>query len=133
MALNIQLAQKVLDQIETHPETFEMDSWSTFSYAGREIYNPATGAYETTDYCGTARCIAGWAIHFAAEERGINTNRSLAYVARDLAVAMGLTPVDADYADLGQRLLGLEDTRLFYADDETGYERLKGLIEGAGE
>ena len=43
------LRKRVLHQIETEPETFDMSSWE--------------GEYA----CGTTRCLAGWAVFFGGE------------------------------------------------------------------
>lgn len=136
MALNKQLAQKVLDQIETDPESFDMDTWETVGVEGiprsNPYFDPATGRHRSTEYCGTTRCIAGWAIYFAAQERGIDTNRPLWNVHADLAVEVGLEPRISDYANFGALLLGLGGTELFFDSDRDGYKRLKRLIKEVG-
>jgi hypothetical protein len=48
--------KQILTQITSQPETFNMDVWDTFAFP-----------YELPqdNYCGTTRCVAGWALFFA--------------------------------------------------------------------
>lgn len=55
--LNSSMAERVLTQITEHPETH---SQTTFEGVGYD-----------DDVCGTTRCIAGWAVYFWAQDRGI--------------------------------------------------------------
>lgn len=48
---NQELFQKIHDQITQHPGTHDQDSWES--------------------YCGTTRCVAGWAVHFSNGERDL--------------------------------------------------------------
>jgi hypothetical protein len=94
----LDLRQKVLDQIVAHPETHDQADWETSSPS-----------------CGTRRCVAGWAIHFAAP-RLPSADVARAVIARDLGV-------DPRYFIVGKELLGLTDAEayeLFYGttDDE---------------
>jgi hypothetical protein len=52
MAFNRELADRIIEQIETHPEQWDQGNWSTFS-----------------SECGTVCCVAGW----ACELSGIQT------------------------------------------------------------
>lgn len=45
---NRELFQKIHDQITQNPETHDQNSWESF--------------------CGTTRCVAGWAVHFSNGE-----------------------------------------------------------------
>lgn len=57
-AQSIALLERVVRQIEEHPETWEQDKWS--SLGGNDLklepFDPP---------CGTSFCVAGWAVTFA--------------------------------------------------------------------
>lgn len=46
MTFNKELANRVLEQIEAHPETWDQSEWACFS----------------DNECGTSHCFAGWAV-----------------------------------------------------------------------
>lgn len=56
------IAEKVLAQAERQPESLAMSSW--FDPINYARLNWKTG--EEVEGCGTTRCIAGWAVHFAS-------------------------------------------------------------------
>lgn len=53
MTINTDMFQKIYDQISQHPETHDQMS------------------FEKSSYCGTTRCVAGWAIYFAYNNASI--------------------------------------------------------------
>lgn len=60
---NAELAYKVLDHIDAHPESWVQDSW----------------------WCGTGGCFAGWAVKLSGEDPG------WVYVAERAAELLGFT------------------------------------------
>lgn len=53
--MNIELAQKVLNHIKTHPESFDLHEGMTI--------DPTIGTkYRPNFPCGTVACIAGWTV-----------------------------------------------------------------------
>lgn len=99
----LELRRLVLKQVDTHPDTFDMDNWEEEEYVG-----------ETA--CKTTRCIAGWAQYFA---RG-----AVIYACDDRDVEvdgiklLGLTR--DEYAVWGSK-------GLFYASNAAALERLRTL------
>lgn len=129
MKFDHELGRKVLDQINNQPKTFRMADWEYEPPEGEyhSYYNPAIDDYEEAIDCGTTRCIAGWAIYFAAEERGLPVNRPLRDVRDELAD--NLQVCDNAYELLGMAVLGLRSSALFYQDDESAYRELVRLVE----
>lgn len=59
--MNIDLLNRVADQIEAHPENLAMDAWAVADVEvdGMEDYGPAL---DLIPECGTAACVAGWTL-----------------------------------------------------------------------
>lgn len=119
------LAQKILNQVENYPESLHMDSWEASCLPDR--YNWKTG--EAVEGCGTTRCIAGWAVHFASKpgEESYQTRRRI-------RLANGLA--GPTYMYVGAHLLGLDSEqaeKLFLDLDESGaVEYLRRLVDEEG-
>lgn len=94
------LAKKILAQVEHEPESLYMGSWEVFDNNFRVDWKSNTD--EILPGCGTTRCIAGWAVHFASQE-GEDT-----YDAR-VRIADELDLVGHSWMRVGGRLLGLSD------------------------
>jgi len=60
------LAKKILAQVEDQPESLYMGTWEAFHNHYREDWKNNPG--EIVPGCGTTRCIAGWAVHFASQK-----------------------------------------------------------------
>jgi hypothetical protein len=69
--------------------------------------------HDETEGCGTAHCIAGWAVHLAGQ----------AGYALELAVQQPAA---------GNILLGIEASKLFYLDDESAKAALHKALDDAG-
>jgi hypothetical protein len=109
----LEMRKLVLKQALSSPETFWMGTWEATSMSGR--FRPEDG------YCGTTRCVAGWAQFFA---------RGAVYKDGDAGLGIHRTGVDA------VRLLGLterefypnpDDAGLFYICEEEAVRRLREL------
>jgi len=50
--MNVKLLKRVRDRIKLRPQQFDMTDW----------FSPSTNADQTPSHCGTAACIAGWAM-----------------------------------------------------------------------
>lgn len=92
--------QQVLNQITAHPELHYQGSW------------------ESRKECGTTRCVAGWAVHFAAPEAS-----DLGEAKRQAVADLGIEHEVHSFSGVAARLLGLngyEAGELFLdaADDE---------------
>lgn len=91
--MNVELLNKIKERITEEPRQFDMGTW--FSPYSPEIPN-----------CGTAACIAGWALAISYNENPQRANL--------LALKEG-----TGYALPASRFLGLsylESTRLFYTN-----------------
>lgn len=131
MAVNRELAQKVLDQINRDPQSLDMNSWEDWAYVGDEYYDPEAGEYALRTECGTTRCGAGWAIHIWASENEINTNRNLMRVMSDVARRRDIR-IPA-YDTVGRVLLGLKSSEVFYFQAESFIDVLESLIRDGDE
>lgn len=101
--MNVQLFKKIHDQITLQPETHDQWSWEAFDY----------------DSCETTRCVAGWAVHFAALDEGVSVADGTWNFRHQYAQRHGLHSPHTP--DVARHLLGLSvdgAERLFYADDE---------------
>lgn len=116
MALNVELAKRVLEQVEEHPETHSQ-------------------AFFQSPLCGTQHCIAGWAIALGEPDYDWNTNYLQAEGEFEdnpnnpEAVALSLLvtgPKSVRNARLEHRL-----RRLFYhiSSNAEAVHELKNLIE----
>jgi uncharacterized low-complexity protein len=118
------LAEKILAQVEIEPESLYMGAWVTEGNEDR--YNWKTD--EAVGGCGTTRCIAGWAIHFAAKP---GEGRSDRMTRRRIAQEAGLE--DWSYTHVGAHLLGLSKERaewLFIgASENEAVDALRSMID----
>lgn len=138
---NTELFKKIRDQIKRDPKAFAMADWED-DLAG---YADARGDFDVAYYdanerewkdataseCGTTRCVAGWAIHFEAERRGMDVSRPLDALRIDLGYEYGFTYIPT-YGELGARVLGIseEESSLFFIDEESAYEIVNEFAEG---
>jgi hypothetical protein len=106
------LAKKILAQVEDQPESLYMASWEVFNNRYRVDWKNNTD--EIVPGCGTTRCIAGWAVHFASQ-KGED-----AYDAR-VRIAGELDLGGYSWMRVAGRLLGLSESDaevLFLEHDE---------------
>lgn len=61
MKPNAELAYRVLDHIDAHPEQWDQSHW----WSDRAEIWPGGAAVPT---CGTSGCFAGWAVHLSGEQ-----------------------------------------------------------------
>lgn len=115
------LAQKILDQVDRQPETLYMGTWETVDL--EHLYNWKTG--ERVEECGTTRCIAGWAVHFASCPQE-DVFHAMSRVAQELGL-------ERTFEAVAGRLLGLDQfdaSRLFFeADEEEAVHFLRARIQ----
>ncbi|KPI09892.1 hypothetical protein OV450_3383 [Actinobacteria bacterium OV450] len=83
--LNQEMFQRIRDQITMYPETHAQWSWE-----------------DTASWCGTTRCVAGWALHFTNPNQNVfKTAAQMCpddsddYVGEAAAKILGLTPLEA--------------------------------------
>jgi len=134
---NTELFKKIRDQIKRDPKTFDMEAWATdLSLEVDEMgeylhtyYDPNTGREEeiNASECGTIRCVAGWAIHFEAERLGMDVNRHLRDVMKDLAKALD---IDWGYEAVAEHILGIDGYGLFYKESDEAYRIVDDYAEG---
>lgn len=127
--MNTELFKKIHDVIRADPAGFDMGTWEGLKDYG----HPA---------CGTTRCVAGWAVHFASGEGGLfaiidgraEYSPGVLALAGRLDVALSFDR-DHPVADLGAKVLGLErgDRELFYADEKTAAEFVRLAAQGDDE
>lgn len=60
------LLDKIIELIEEHPEFWDQRHWATI---GVGEYNAVENTYVPAT-CGTAYCVAGWAVHMAGYQLG---------------------------------------------------------------
>lgn len=144
MAKNIEMLKRIKAQWDAVPHSVYMDSWGLEGNAMRreydvaqnegktlKYYNPSAGWYEeySPEICGTTRCLAGWAIHFDAEDKGIQVEgRTLGAVA--LEAGHGTEHGYVDWDGAGQKILGLTDSEVgvFWCVEEYVYEKIEDWI-----
>lgn len=103
VAVNEELFRKIRDQITLQPETHDQSRWEGYDH----------------DPCGTAICVAGWAIHFTALAEGVSVADGTWNFRHQYAQRHGLR--STSYSNVARHLLGLTvdgAEKLFYADDE---------------
>lgn len=113
------LAQKILDNIAKHPDSFDMDNWFK-----RDDEREVLRATEEIT-CGTTLCVAGWAGHLSGytlshhlDDTG-DVPRMLALASKD-GVGRPLTAV-------AMKLLGLSNDSLFHTDEDGAREWLGNI------
>lgn len=118
-----ELAQKILDQVGREPHTLYMGAWE--DRVDDEAYDWKTDEY--VEFCGTTRCVAGWAVHFSAKP-GESVRAAVNRIARTELIRW-------DYEEVGAHLLGLDQAtakRLFFElDEQDAVEFLENLVSGA--
>ena len=92
MALNVTLLREIQKQILTQPKTFFMADWIRRKEHRANTYfiNPDTQQAVQFEPCGTAGCVAGWAV-LLTEKKGeeqLNEGGPIQWKAKDL---LGLT------------------------------------------
>lgn len=96
-----ELAQKVLDHVEAHPEQHDNSIW----------VNTGQTTVEQGSLCGTTACLAGWAV-LLNRKKNEAPHRTLQRLARELGVP-------ADWQTVAAKLLlGDEYADSFYQDNE---------------
>lgn len=119
MSYNISLLTKIVEQITRQPGSLDMDSWE--------------GRRRGTDFCGTTRCIAGWAFVLGTgeqiyEESGVYSRAFFA-----VADEYGVEP---SMQEVGAALLGLSEEEaevLFYEEGDKATEIVTALAAGLTE
>ena len=124
--VNVEAVQQVLAQIEEHPDlhdqgTFEMD-WVKMTREDHpydEDYAEDLAEYRRENgldenWCGTTRCIAGWALYFKYGE-GWHKEVEPPFIVSSAAQALGITVSQAH-------------SIFFEYDDTRAIERLRGLL-----
>jgi len=99
--INTAMFQKIVDQIEAHPELHNQED------------------YTNETQCGTAHCVAGWAVFLWGEENGIEPSPYNQLALDALAKKYGSTTW-GDSFEGGRRVLGLtgvQASALFYNMD----------------
>jgi hypothetical protein len=110
--MNIELAQRVVDYIEAHPEEHRQSD-----FIGRNWDNA----------CGTTACICGHAMLLSGEYKIVFDDSRQAAIA-DLTGAHA-----GEYSAVGKRLLGISQEDMDYLffvlqDDQEAVDYLKSLI-----
>lgn len=103
-----ELAQKVLTQITEHPELHNQRYW-----ARRGVIRSVTGSF-----CGTAMCVAGWAVHLgdpAAVPLFAESSWGTRY-AMEVMLGDGET---AFYSAAGRSMLEISEEEAGYLFDES--------------
>ncbi len=122
--LNTELFKKIHKQITEHPEAHDQGSW--------EGKRPA---------CGTTRCVAGWALHFATDGAEVFHRNEYSVVdafspeVEALAERLGVRMGSLHPGQIARPLLGLtgqEAAGLFYADDEQALTLVTLAATGRG-
>lgn len=123
MKRNTELFDKIADQIEREPQSYDQETW------GREAKTP----------CGTAHCVAGWAAALEGYLPMMGTDWNFVMAPNDTGLTEG-TRIEAalDVEGVGAELLGLtedEADALFHSDwepgpNETVPEALRAIGDG---
>lgn len=110
---NIEALRQVQKQINIRPELHNQGSWGLISCEEAQKLNPTTVGltFGLATHCGTAACVAGWAVELAGYDMVIEPRElESALVCDTDAVAVG-TCTDGEYIylirDKAQELLGL--------------------------
>lgn len=134
--VNVEMFRRIREQIEREPQNFGMSYWiAEFAQQEREFYNVLTDSWEDGS-CGTTRCVAGWAVHFEALDKGLygadeGEHDALFEAARSL---VGAKPYRGDTIEkAGAKVLGIDLSLahvLFHTDDVTAYRAVELFSEG---
>lgn len=123
--MNTELFAKIRDMIREHPERHDQSTWESQSVTGE---------------CGTARCVAGWAVTLTTGKpvyswrpgEEIRLSDATIDLAHDKGVYMEDPHDSAAVPDLAVKLLGLRNAThahlLFYIADD---ERARRAVEKA--
>ncbi len=102
--VNTKLLRRILEQIESHPETWNQETWHSYGN-----WNPVT-----EKSCGTAHCVAGWAEIICGEydeKTGERSNR-LEIMGHEIvgSLLLGLSRTEGKYLfDSSRTLLQVKD------------------------
>lgn len=119
--MNIDLLNRVADQIEAHPENLAMDNWTvTDVTTDLGDYIETREAVDMVPECGTAACVAGWTLIESgyeprySESMHLNERNGKWYKARNLSSWLG-----PDGAEWGEHESGLAaSVELGYIDSD---------------
>lgn len=117
--VNVEAVQQVLAQIESHPDLHDQDSFEMPWSEQDEDYAEDLAEYRRENdldenWCGTTRCIAGWALFFKYGE-GWRGEVEPPFTASAAAQALGITMSQA--YDI-----------FFEYSDTLAIQKLKGLL-----
>lgn len=104
MNLNTKLIHKIIKAIKAHPQQFQM----TYLFWGYLDTRDRYGNCKPAGGCGTAGCIAGWAIHLSSRRKKLRSSQAWA------------NGIDGGLLEVADRLLGYkyndvhDDHPLFY-------------------
>lgn len=118
---NHQLARKILDAIDQHPDNFDMADWFT-RYDGNVTLRPT----EDVVSCNTTLCVAGWAAHLSGYTL-INRMVDDADGQPETEIIASKDGIERDLPAVALELLGLESNALFYTDEDGAREWLGNI------
>jgi hypothetical protein len=96
----------VYAQISGHPDSFDM------------------GSYEDDSFCGTTRCIAGWAVHLAGAP-------ACSYLSVDQIHAIAIRVLGLTSSEYGSDTFTEVPDALFYTGNQDALERMRQFAEEA--
>lgn len=108
-AFNVELAQRIHDQITQHPDQHDQGTWC--SLPGVD----ATDAVGADNMCGTTACVAGWAMLFSGYKfrRGVSISYGVPVLATQVLAPTGpnmgvwVDEARVQMSTTGAELLGL--------------------------
>lgn len=110
-----ELAGKILDYIEEHPEQHNQKYWvRNARFGDRDDAPTALRKAKEVNFCGTTMCIAGTAVFLGIPEENWDKVDSVEHTAREL---LGIDEYDDAH-------------HLFYSDDETSKRLIRAMAEG---
>lgn len=128
---NIPAIRKLLTQIESDPQSFDMLDWEGYRGDGDDYWNPEEGEWAERTECGTTRCAAGWAIYQYADEHDLHhPDRMIAVTTINVGAQLGIPKPDRSYSGVGSRILGIESS-WFYAEPGDLIDHLRGLVRSS--
>lgn len=115
MAVNTELFQKIHEQFQREPETHYQGDW-----VWRRL-----GLADSTGYCGTTRCVAGWANFFSGYDEETNRDEigSDAYILQ-AADQLGLDLEDAEILFHCMNKGAVADAVAMYANGADGLDAI---------
>jgi hypothetical protein len=112
-----ELRKLTLKTIEADPRGLDMGNWERRKQPNQH-------------FCGTTRCVAGWAQYLARGAVYADGDKALGIppVDRDAIGLLGLTAAEYGAGDLGPHALDtVHDGALFYLTEDEALERLREL------